>query len=44
MHHKETAFEGVDWIHLAQHMKKLRAVVHTAFNFGLYNVEIALNN
>jgi len=40
MHLKETALQGVDWIHLAQYMKKWRAVVHTALNFGLYNVEI----
>jgi hypothetical protein len=39
---KETGFEGVDWIHLPQHMKKWRAVVYTALNFGLYNVGIAL--
>ena len=44
MHLKETVFEGVEWIHLAQHMKKWRAVVYTALNFGPYNVGIALTN
>jgi glutathionyl-hydroquinone reductase len=44
MHLKETALQGVDWIHLAQHMRKWHAVVHTALNFGLYNVGIALTN
>lgn len=37
MHLKETAFECVDWIHLA-----LRAFAHTALNIGVYNVGVAL--
>jgi hypothetical protein len=35
MYLKETAFEGVDWTELAQHMKKWRAVVYTARNVGI---------
>jgi len=33
---REIGWEGVDWMHLAQDMDQLQAVVNTVMNFGFY--------
>jgi len=32
---RETGWEGVEWIHLAQHNDKWQALVNTVMNFGV---------